>query len=122
MGEARTLRSIGGRVGSFEKSLRSDMKLATAWLLIAGSAALRLPHAARGRAVRMSANAALPKVETGVSELLESTPSADGRGTLIAILDTGCDLAAAGLLKTSDGKPKYADFIDCTYASLGLNR
>ena len=62
------------------------------------------------------------KVETGVSELLESTPSADGRGTLIAILDTGCDLAAAGLLKTSDGKPKYADFIDCTYASLGLNR
>ena len=62
----------------------------------------------------MSARAALPKIETGVSELLQSNPEADGRGTLLAVLDTGCDVAAAGLLKTSDGKPKYVDFIDCT--------
>lgn len=30
------------------------------------------------------------------------------------MLDTGCDLSAAGLLKTSEGKPKYVDFLDCT--------
>ena len=97
------------------------MKLALT-LLIAGSGALRLPHVARaGRmsansaGLRMSAiNAALPKAETGVAELLKATPEADGRGILLAVLDTGCDLAAAGLLKTSDGKPKYVDFIDCT--------
>ena len=56
----------------------------------------------------------IPKVETGVISLLEKYPGADGRGVKIAILDTGCDLAAAGLTTTSDGKPKYLDFIDCT--------
>ena len=33
---------------------------------------------------------------------------------MVAVLDTGCDLAAAGLLKTSDGANKYVDFLDCT--------
>ena len=56
----------------------------------------------------------IPKAETGVLSLLEKYPKADGRGVKIAILDTGCDLAAAGLTTTSDGKPKYLDFIDCT--------
>ena len=32
----------------------------------------------------------------------------------VAVLDTGCDLAAAGLSTTSDGRPKYIDFIDAT--------
>ena len=59
-------------------------------------------------------SSALPKYETGVQALREEMPSADGRGTLLAVLDTGCDLSAAGLLKTSDGKPKYVDFLDCT--------
>ncbi|KAL1508071.1 hypothetical protein AB1Y20_007665 [Prymnesium parvum] len=57
---------------------------------------------------------AIPKAETGVQALLESTPEADGRGIRVAVLDTGCDLAAAGLQTTSDGKPKYLDFLDCT--------
>jgi tripeptidyl-peptidase-2 len=57
---------------------------------------------------------AMPKDETGVTKLLQSHPEADGRGILVAILDTGCDLAAAGLQQTSDGKPKYVDFLDCT--------
>ena len=71
---------------------------------------------ARGSTVRMAAcNAAtLPKQETGISALLDAQPEADGRGTLVAVLDTGCDLAAAGLQETSDGRPKYVDFIDCT--------
>uniref|UniRef100_A0A7S3WM75 tripeptidyl-peptidase II n=1 Tax=Emiliania huxleyi TaxID=2903 RepID=A0A7S3WM75_EMIHU len=58
--------------------------------------------------------ATLPKQETGISALLDAQPEADGRGTLVAVLDTGCDLAAAGLQETSDGRPKYVDFIDCT--------
>ena len=57
---------------------------------------------------------ALPTIETGVATLLESQPQADGRGILMAVLDTGCDLLAGGLQVTSDGKPKYVDFIDCT--------
>ncbi len=56
----------------------------------------------------------IPKAETGVLDLLKKYPTADGRGVKIAILDTGCDLAAAGLSITSDGKPKYLDFLDCT--------
>ena len=57
----------------------------------------------------------LPKSETGIDELLSQTDgAADGRGTIIAVLDTGCDLTAAGLLTTSTGLPKYVDFLDCT--------
>ena len=47
-------------------------------------------------------------------DLLKLNPKFDGRGTKIAILDTGCDLAVAGLQETSDGLPKYLDFLDCT--------
>jgi len=68
---------------------------------------LAAPH--RGRPA-----STLPTAETGVAELLRDAPEADGRGTCIAVLDTGCDLAAAGLRTTSDGKPKYLDFIDAT--------
>lgn len=56
----------------------------------------------------------IPKAETGVLSLLEKNPQADGRGVKIAVLDTGCDLRAGGLERTTDGKRKYLDFIDCT--------
>jgi len=56
----------------------------------------------------------IPKGETKVLDLLQGQPTADGRGVKIAILDTGCDLAAAGLQETSEGLPKYLDFLDCT--------
>jgi len=56
----------------------------------------------------------IPKKETKVLDLWQRNPKADGRGVKIAVLDTGCDLAAAGLQTTSDGLPKYIDFLDCT--------
>lgn len=56
----------------------------------------------------------IPKEETKVLDLLQGQPTADGRGVKIAVLDTGCDLAAAGLQETSEGLPKYLDFLDCT--------
>ena len=46
----------------------------------------------------------IPKAETGVLSLLKKYPTADGRGVKIAILDTGCDLAAAGLVGTYEGE------------------
>ncbi|KAL7541337.1 hypothetical protein ACHAXR_010827 [Thalassiosira sp. AJA248-18] len=59
---------------------------------------------------------AIPKEETGLYSLFDKFPLSDGRGIKIAIMDTGCDLNAAGLNgTTSDGvTPKYIDFLDCT--------
>jgi tripeptidyl-peptidase-2 len=70
-------------------------------------------HTRHARTARMQAST-LPKDETGVSQLRDTNPEADGRGVLVAVLDTGCDLAAAGLQTTSTGQPKYVDFLDCT--------
>ena len=71
------------------------------------------PRSVRHARTRMQAST-LPKDETGVSQLRDTNPEADGRGVLVAVLDTGCDLAAAGLQTTSTGQPKYVDFLDCT--------
>ncbi|KAL7551241.1 hypothetical protein ACHAWF_014431 [Thalassiosira exigua] len=58
----------------------------------------------------------IPKEETGLYDLYEKYPGSDGAGVKIAVMDTGCDLRAAGLSgTTSDGTtPKYIDFVDCT--------
>ena len=61
----------------------------------------------------MAAEASLPRAETGVASLLSSVPAADGRGVKVAVMDTGCDLMAAGLQVTSDGKPKVSGWGVC---------
>ena len=81
-------------------------------LLLPGLLLIPRYPAAQGGA-RMSLSA-MPTDETGVSALCAAQEAADGRGVLVAVLDTGCDLSALGLQTTSEGAPKYVDFLDCT--------
>jgi subtilisin family serine protease len=48
----------------------------------------------------------------GVDAFLNQHPEADGRGTIVCILDDGVDPGIAGLLKTSEGKTKIIDIQD----------
>jgi tripeptidyl-peptidase II len=56
----------------------------------------------------------LSKTETGADEFLEKYPNADGRGTVVAIFDTGVDPGVEGLQTTPDGRPKIIDLVDGT--------
>ena len=56
----------------------------------------------------------LPKAETHVTDLLAARPEADGRGVIVAILDTGVDPGHPRLAKTSTGERKLVDFLDAT--------
>eukprot|EP01029_Cantina_marsupialis_P024661 TRINITY_DN6394_c0_g2_i1.p1 TRINITY_DN6394_c0_g2~~TRINITY_DN6394_c0_g2_i1.p1 ORF type:complete len:1269 (-),score=399.18 TRINITY_DN6394_c0_g2_i1:148-3918(-) len=61
--------------------------------------------------------AILPKIPTLAHEFCQKFPNSDGRGTKVAILDTGVDPGCAALQKTSDGKPKIVDIVDCSGAN-----
>ncbi|XP_052750158.1 tripeptidyl-peptidase 2 [Galleria mellonella] len=56
----------------------------------------------------------LPKKETGVVSFLNKYPKYDGRGTVIAIFDSGVDPAAPGLQVTSTGETKVIERFDCS--------
>ena len=51
----------------------------------------------------------LPRVETQSQEFCSSGEERDGRGVVVAILDTGVDPGAAGLQITTDGRPKIIE-------------
>jgi tripeptidyl-peptidase-2 len=56
----------------------------------------------------------IPTVETESAKFIEQNPEYDGRGVIVAILDTGVDPGAFGLTVCPDGRPKMIDIVDDT--------
>jgi tripeptidyl-peptidase-2 len=54
----------------------------------------------------------MPLIPTGVPYFLQAHPTWDGRGVLIAILDSGIDPQVEGLKTTTNGQPKLLDLRD----------
>ena len=54
----------------------------------------------------------MPLRSTGVDQFRTRHPTYDGRGVLIAILDTGIDPGVSGLITTSTGAPKIVELRD----------
>jgi subtilisin family serine protease len=54
----------------------------------------------------------MPLKSTGVEAFRAAHPTYDGRGVLIAVLDSGLDPGVAGLITTSTGAPKVLDLRD----------
>ena len=54
----------------------------------------------------------MPLRSTGVSDFLTAHPTYDGRGVVIAILDSGIDPGTHGLITTTTGAPKLLDVRD----------
>lgn len=58
--------------------------------------------------------ALIPKREVGADAFLRSLPTADGRGVVIGVFDTGVDPAALGLAVTTTGERKIVDIVDAS--------
>ncbi len=91
--------------------------LAVIWALAASApAALAAqqssPAARRNAAAAAFAHGLMPLHSTRVDGFAKAHPEWDGRGVLIAILDTGIDPGIPGLGVTSDGAPKILDLRD----------
>lgn len=54
----------------------------------------------------------MPRRSVGIDRFLAAQPAADGRGVLIAILDSGIDPALPGLARTTTGARKLLDLRD----------
>src|SRR5512133_1156895 len=68
--------------------------------------------AASGSAADAWRSGWMPLRETGVDAFIREHPTFDGRGVLIAILDSGIDGTVAGLGTTSAGERKILDLRD----------
>jgi tripeptidyl-peptidase-2 len=56
----------------------------------------------------------LPKHDTQSIQFIEEFPQFDGRGVIVAVLDTGVDIGVQGLMTTSEGKPTIIDVYDAS--------
>lgn len=54
----------------------------------------------------------LPRRSVGAEQFIAAHPTFDGRGVLVAILDSGIDAGVPGLRTTTDGLPKLLDLRD----------
>jgi subtilisin family serine protease len=59
-------------------------------------------------------NPYMPIVDTGAVQFMANHPTWDGRGTTVAILDTGIDLSHPALTTTTTGERKISDWVTFT--------
>jgi subtilisin family serine protease len=91
------------------------LRLSSVCLLVAGSRlAAQQPSAIARRNAAAAAFAAglMPLHSSRVDRFATDHPAWDGRGVLIAILDSGIDPGVPGLATTSEGAPKLLDLRD----------
>ncbi|PVU93366.1 hypothetical protein BB561_003300 [Smittium simulii] len=56
----------------------------------------------------------IPNEDTQAASFMKKFPHFDGRGTVIAVLDTGIDPSSACMQVTTTGADKIIDIVDCT--------